>query len=151
MRTLLLLLLTAAVALPAPGQSDIDEWRSALAGSWQSAGDAPALHLRIDTTTSTDTLHLHLMQHQAPPGVHRELITCTLHWRTANQIAVAGCPRTTLSRMAPPRDTTLTVHPQSKEGRALRQRVQRLTRNAEQHGDDLSIGEDERVQLVRDP
>lgn len=149
MRTAFLLLLTTALALPGLGQSDVDEWRNALAGSWQQAGEAPELRLSIDTTTESDTLRLHLMRRKAPPGVHRETITCALHWPTANQISVTGCPQTTLSRKAPPRDTTLTFHPQSKEGRALRRVVQQFTSNAERRGDSLSVGTEERFQLVR--
>jgi hypothetical protein len=67
MRTVFLTLLTAALALPTLGQSDVDAWRSALAGSWQQVGDAPELRLVIDTTTEADTLRLHLMG-QGPTG-----------------------------------------------------------------------------------
>jgi hypothetical protein len=152
MRTVFLTLLTAALALPTLGQSDVDAWRSALAGSWQQVGDAPELRLVIDTTTTeADTLRLHLMGQQAPPGVHRETITCTLHWPAANQLSVTDCPQTTLSRKAPPRDTTLTFHPQSNEGRALQRVAQQFTTNAKQSGDSLSVGTEERFHLVREP
>lgn len=151
MRTVFLTLLTAALALPALGQEDVHQWRSTLAGVWQQAGDAPELRLTIDTTATTDALRLHLMGGQAPPGIHREIVACTLHWPAPNQISVTGCSQTTLSRKAPPRDTTLTFHPQSDEGRALRRRVQQLTGNAEQRGDSLSIGRKERFQLIRQP
>lgn len=151
MRAVLLTLLTAVLALPAAAQSNVDEWRSALAGTWAETDDVPDLRLTVDTTAEADTLRLKVAGSHAPAGVDHETIVCTLRWPAARALLIRGCFRTTLSRKAPPRDVTLRFPPQSQAGRGLRDVTRRLVGNPERSGDSLTVGIEERFRLVKKP
>lgn len=151
MRTVFLVLLTIVIAVPAAGQNDIDERRSALSGTWVQAGDAPELRLTIDTATATDTLRLRLTGRRAPPSVYAETIVCALGESKAQSLPLTVCPRTTLTRKAPPRDVTLRFQPRSKPERGLRQVTHRFTSDPRPKNDTLTVGSDERFRLVKQP
>lgn len=151
MRTAFLVLLTVVFAVPAAGQNDINEWRSALPGTWVQAGDTPELRLTIDTTAANDSLRLRLAGRHAPPSVQAETIVCRLDASNVQSLSLTVCPQTTLSRKAPPRDVKLRFQPRSKPERGLRQVVHRFTSDPQQSDDTLSVGSNERFRLVKQP
>lgn len=74
---------------------------------------------------------------------------CALRWPTAQALSITSCPRTTLSRKAPPRDVTLRFPPRSKPERGLRQVTHRFTSDPRPSNDTLTADSDDRFRRIK--
>ncbi len=147
MRTILFSILVGLVVLPARGQDAVERWRSFLEGTWAAEETESELVLEFESGVSVDTLRLSLSGPHAPFPFKRETIECLLQIKTAGGLTVTDCPRTTLARALPPRDTTLHLPSKSEERLGLRLRAEEFAGEAKRVGDSLVVGPEAQYRL----
>jgi hypothetical protein len=149
MRPLLLSLLVGALVLPAQAQDSVNQWRTFLEGTWAQDAENPEFVVEIEHAPAADTLYLRLMGSNASPLVHQETIECLLKPTASGQLAIQTCPSLTITRTAPPSETTLRLPPESEAREGLQQLAKTFAGEAARSNESLMVGTNQRYRLVK--